>query len=89
MMFFFIVYVYVALKIWRRRAAPRRWNTQPYADFFSDDGSALNNPETGHDRWTGEDIEILEEEFDDAENWEPLNNAEQNSPNGQRSEMKG
>ncbi len=86
-MFFFIVYVYVALTIWRRRAATRRWNAQPYADFFSDGGSALNNPETGHDGWTGEDIEILEEEFDDAENWEPLN--QQSSPSGQRSEKKG
>lgn len=85
--FFFIVYVYVALTIWRRRASRIRWNAQPYADLFSDDGSALNNPETGHDRWTGEDIEILEEESDDAENWEPL--TEQNSPSGQRSEKKG
>ena len=87
--FFFIVYVYAALTIWRRRAARRRWNTQPYADFFSDEGSACNNSETGHNRWTGEDIEILEEEFDDAENWEPLNETEQNSLNGRRSEKEG
>ncbi|KAK1745173.1 putative RPAP1 family protein [Skeletonema marinoi] len=55
----------------------RRWNAQPYADFFSDDGSAHNNSKTGHDRWTGEDIEILEEECSDADNWVPLNGTEQ------------
>jgi len=75
--FFFIIYVYAALTIWRRRAARRRWNAQPYADFFSDDGSTPNNSKTGHDRWTGEDIEILEEECSDADNWVPLNGTEQ------------
>ena len=73
--FFFIVYVYAALTIWRRRTARIRWNAQPYADLFSDDGgSAPNNSKTrSDDRWMDADIEILEEECNDSDKWEPLN----------------
>ena len=87
--FFFILYVYAALTIWRRRDARRRWNAQPYADFFSNDGSAPNNSTTGHSRrWTGEDIEILEDECSNSENWEPLNESERNGLSEQKEEMK-
>jgi len=89
-MFFFIIYVYAALSIWRRRAGTIRWNAQPYADFFSDDGSAPNNSNTGSDRWMDADIEILEEEFDDndSDKWEPLNETEQNGVNGHSAKKK-
>lgn len=79
--FFLILYGYAALSLWRRRASRMRWNAQPYADFFSDDGSAP-------DRWMGADIEILEEESNDLDNWEPLDRKKGNGVNGDSAEKK-
>ncbi|KAL7436983.1 hypothetical protein ACHAXM_005405 [Skeletonema potamos] len=80
--FFFIIYLYTALSMWRRRTGTIRWDAQPYADFFSDDGSAPNNSMTGSARWMNADIEILEEEFNDSDNWEPLSETKKNGADG-------
>ena len=80
----FLVYVWIALFILNRRARIYRWNTQPYADFFSEttvhDDSAQNdnnsNSDSKNDRWMGVDIEILSE--DDPDAWEPLVSSKEN-----------
>ena len=72
--FFFMVYAYAALSVWRRRASRIRWNSQPYADFFSDDDndeSVANSKSGSDDRWSAE-VEIIEEECNDSDKWEAL-----------------
>ena len=74
----FMGYTLTTLSILNRRAQRYRWNTQPYADFFSDtvdDESAHdsnNNSSSADGRWMGVDIEILEEDDDDSGAWEPI-----------------
>ena len=86
-MFFFMIYVYSTLMIiWRRRYARIKLDAQPYADFFSYDGSAPNNSNTEPDRWMGADIEILEEDCDNSGLWEPLNETNQFKINVSRNE---
>ncbi|KAL7457942.1 hypothetical protein ACHAWC_009460 [Mediolabrus comicus] len=73
--FFFMVYAYAALSVWRRRASRIRWNSQPYADFFSDDDddeSVANSTSGSDDRWRGAEVEIIEEECNDSDKWEAL-----------------
>ena len=80
--FFFMVYAYAALSVWRRRASRIRWNSQPYADFFSDDDndeSAVNSKSGSDDRWMGAEVEIIEEECNDSDKWEALD--EKNNEN--------
>lgn len=80
--FFFMVYAYAALSVWRRRASRIRWNSQPYAEFFSDDDndeSAVNSKSGSDDRWMGAEVEIIEEECNDSDKWEALD--ERNNEN--------
>ncbi len=80
--FFFMVYAYAALSVWRRRASRIRWNSQPYADFFSDDDndeSVANSKSGSDDRWMGAEVEIIEEECNDSDKWEALD--ERNNKN--------
>ncbi|KAL7541958.1 hypothetical protein ACHAXR_011386 [Thalassiosira sp. AJA248-18] len=73
----FMGYALIVLTRLYYRAQKNSWNSQPYADFFDSDGeSAHNSNSASHDRWTGADIEILEDDDDDSDAWEPINSKE-------------
>ena len=62
------------LSILNRRAQIRRWNEEPYADFFDsvdDEASDILNT-SSHNRWMGADIEILDDSENDSNAWEPI-----------------
>lgn len=79
-MVLFLGYTFIALYLLHRRAQRIRWNTQPYADFFEsdEDESVRNSNASSGDMWTGADIEILEEDGDDSDAWEPIDSSEEN-----------
>jgi hypothetical protein len=90
-----MVYAYATLSVWRRRASRIRWNSQPYADFFSDDDdddddeSVANSKAGSDDRWKGAEVEIIEEECNDSEKWESLDERNnENKVNGDSAEKK-
>lgn len=73
----FFGYALIVLSFLHYRAQKNAWNTQPYADFFdSIDGSSAPNNNSNNagsdDRWMGADIEILEDDEDDSNAWEPI-----------------
>jgi hypothetical protein len=64
----------IILSILNRRAQLRRWNEEPYADFFdsiADEASDILNT-SSHNRWMGADIEILDDSENDSTAWEPI-----------------
>jgi len=71
----FIAYTFIALRILKHKARRKRQVTQPYADLFdSIDGSvqfSASHP-ASCDRWTGLDIEILEDDGDTSGPWVPI-----------------
>jgi hypothetical protein len=68
----FLGFLSITMSILNRRAQRRRWNEEPYADFFDsvNDESAANV--SSHERWMGADIEILDDSENDSNAWEPI-----------------
>lgn len=80
----FLGYALVVLSILNYRAQKSMWNVQPYADLFdSIDGSAQNSNSASHDRWMGADIEILEDDDNDSDAWEPIDSKEKKEENNE------
>ena len=79
----FVGFLSITMSILNRRAQRRRWNEEPYADFFDsvNDESAANV--SSHERWMGADIEILDDSENDSNAWEPI------VPNEEKANMKG
>ncbi|KAL7545416.1 hypothetical protein ACHAWF_009765 [Thalassiosira exigua] len=67
----FLGYTFMALWIINCRSAESF--EQPYADFFdSNDGSNHDSNSPSNDRWMGVDIEILEDDENNSNAWEPI-----------------
>lgn len=78
----FFGFIWVVLSILDRRVRRRRWNEEPYADFFDsigDDSADIPNASSNDDRWMGADIEILDDSENDSNAWEPIVPNEQKS----------
>eukprot|EP00578_Thalassiosira_sp_NH16_P005508 CAMPEP_0181133564 /NCGR_PEP_ID=MMETSP1071-20121207/31596_1 /TAXON_ID=35127 /ORGANISM="Thalassiosira sp., Strain NH16" /LENGTH=183 /DNA_ID=CAMNT_0023219973 /DNA_START=336 /DNA_END=887 /DNA_ORIENTATION=- len=62
----------------KHRSQRNSLDAQPYADFFdSDDETADNSNSASQGRWMGADIEILEDDEDDNDAWEPIESKEE------------
>jgi hypothetical protein len=69
----FVSYVWIVLKFLRRRAAKQRAETHPYGSLFgSDDDTDDDGLASNDDRWSGVDIEILDDDENDSGVWEPI-----------------
>jgi hypothetical protein len=77
----FLGFLSITMSILNRRAQRRRWNEEPYADFFDsvNDESADNVSVSSHDRWMGADIEILDDSENDSNAWQPIVPNEENT----------
>jgi hypothetical protein len=68
----FLSYVWILLKFLRRRAAKHRAETHPYGSLFGSDDDTDDGLASNDDRWSGVDIEILDDDENDSGVWEPI-----------------